>query len=291
MPAPKPTPARSRRASSPFRWATPYWLLGFGVAAILQLELVPVKAWLSEATTRVEVAGPRGPQPQAEPVAVPAPAQPRKPAPATALAMVGGDPASTFGSLHGSGRAWSALPELPRRSREERPAQVAASDDTQTDAAEPPPRRRRSTSRRRKRGERQRATAPLPPSERRSKPKRAKKKNKKRRAVARSGGKSCSAAIASYRESIVMGKNGMPADITAARYGAVLNRGTYFSHCGVPDTMRLHICAAVQNGAAVGVTVTTDPGSARVASCVAAAVRGLSFPSHPRMDVTRTTFE
>ncbi len=88
-----------------------------------------------------------------------------------------------------------------------------------------------------------------------------------------------------------MGDSSMPRDISAARYGAVLNSGSYFSHCNVPATMSLHICAAVQNGTAVGVTVTTEPGSSRVASCVAAAVRGLSFPSHPRMDVTRTTFK
>jgi hypothetical protein len=55
--------------------------------------------------------------------------------------------------------------------------------------------------------------------------------------------------------------------------------------------MRIQICAAVQNGVAIGVTVTTTPGNASVASCVATAVRGLSFPSHPRMDVTHTTFE
>jgi hypothetical protein len=81
-----------------------------------------------------------------------------------------------------------------------------------------------------------------------------------------------------------------PADISEARYGAILNRGSYFQHCGVPDDMTLSICAAVQNGRAVGVTVTTTPGSRAKARCVAQAVRGLSFPSHPRLDVTRTLF-
>ena len=67
--------------------------------------------------------------------------------------------------------------------------------------------------------------------------------------------------------------------------------GSYFAHCGVPDTTSIHICAAVQNGRAVGVTVRTAPGSKKLSRCIAAGVRGLSFPSHPRMDVTRTTFE
>jgi len=58
----------------------------------------------------------------------------------------------------------------------------------------------------------------------------------------------------------------------------------------VPDSMKLNICAAVQNGRAVGVTVVTTPRNGRIASCVAAGVRRLSFPSHPKLDVTRTVF-
>jgi hypothetical protein len=54
--------------------------------------------------------------------------------------------------------------------------------------------------------------------------------------------------------------------------------------------MNLNICAAVQNGRAVGVTVVASPRSRGVESCVAAGVRGLSFPSHPKLDVTRTRF-
>jgi hypothetical protein len=54
--------------------------------------------------------------------------------------------------------------------------------------------------------------------------------------------------------------------------------------------MGINICAAVQNGRAVGVTVTTRPPDRRVQSCIAAGVRGLSFPAHPKLDVTRTSF-
>jgi hypothetical protein len=54
--------------------------------------------------------------------------------------------------------------------------------------------------------------------------------------------------------------------------------------------MSVNVCAAVQNGRAVGVTVTTNPASPGIASCVAGQVRALPFPSHPRLDVARTTF-
>ena len=104
------------------------------------------------------------------------------------------------------------------------------------------------------------------------------------------GGMSCESAQARYVEEYKMGAGSGPADLTAGAYGAVLNRGSYLNGCGVPSNMSVNICAAVQNGRAVGVTVTTDPPNKGIASCVAGAVRGLPFPSHPRLDVTRTSF-
>jgi hypothetical protein len=104
------------------------------------------------------------------------------------------------------------------------------------------------------------------------------------------GGQSCEAAIDSYNELKVVGESGGQADITAGQYGRVLNGGSYFSHCGVPNSMAVNICAAVQNGRAVGVTVTTSPADGQKQSCITSAVRNLSFPSHPKLDVTRTRF-
>jgi hypothetical protein len=104
------------------------------------------------------------------------------------------------------------------------------------------------------------------------------------------GGQSCESAQAAYVEEMSMGGPKGQADLTAGQYGAVLNRGSYFAHCGVPDSMSLNICAAVQNGRAVGVTVVTKPPNRQIQSCVAAGVRGLSFPSHPKLDVSRTQF-
>jgi hypothetical protein len=104
------------------------------------------------------------------------------------------------------------------------------------------------------------------------------------------GGMSCESAVARYTEEINIGGGKGPADITGGQYGNVLNKGTYFAHCGVPDSMSISICAAVQNGRAVGVTVTTNPRNPGIQSCIAGGVRGLGFPSHPKLDVTRTNF-
>jgi hypothetical protein len=105
------------------------------------------------------------------------------------------------------------------------------------------------------------------------------------------GGMSCEAAQAAYVEEMNIGGKRGPADLTAGQYGQVLNRGSYLNGCGVPDSMQISICVAVQNGRAVGVTVGTNPRNPRVQGCVAGAVRRLSFPSNPKLDVTRTNFQ
>jgi hypothetical protein len=103
------------------------------------------------------------------------------------------------------------------------------------------------------------------------------------------GGLSCEAAQNSYVEEMKIGQRGQ-ADITGGQYGAILNSGSYLNGCGVPDSMSVSICAAIQNGRAVGVTVTTTPRSPGVAGCISGAVRRINFPSHPKLDVTRTNF-
>jgi len=105
-----------------------------------------------------------------------------------------------------------------------------------------------------------------------------------------SGGGSCESARAAYVEEYKM-NNDTPPDLTAGSYGAVLNRGTYLNSCGVPPSMAVTICAAVQNGRAVGVTVRTRPVNGTVAGCVRGSIFGMSFPSHPRLDVSTTVFK
>lgn len=105
------------------------------------------------------------------------------------------------------------------------------------------------------------------------------------------GGQSCEAAMDSYNEIMEVGGKRGQADITAGQYSRVLNSGSYFSHCGVPSSMAVNICAAVQNGKAVGVTVSTSPSDSQKSSCIASSVRNLSFPNNPKLDVTRTRFD
>jgi hypothetical protein len=104
-------------------------------------------------------------------------------------------------------------------------------------------------------------------------------------------GSSCEAAVAAYNEEMDLKGGRRAADLPREAFAAVLDRGTYLSSCGVPDTMKVDICAAVQRGRAVGVTVVTRPANGRVQACVARAVRSLRFPSHPKLDVAKTRFE
>jgi hypothetical protein len=104
-----------------------------------------------------------------------------------------------------------------------------------------------------------------------------------------SGGMSCESAQAAYMEEMKMGEKGR-ADLTVGQLGAVLNTGSYLNACGVPSNMSVNVCAAIQNGRAVGVTVTTKPRDGGKSSCIAGQIRRLNFPSNPKLDVTRTSF-
>jgi hypothetical protein len=105
---------------------------------------------------------------------------------------------------------------------------------------------------------------------------------------------SCEAAAAANDEVMDLAAgHGTPAtpDVTRDAYANILANGRYFAPCNVPATMRVEICAAVKNGRAVGVSVSTAPRAANVAECVKRAVTRLGFPSSPRLDVTRTRFD
>jgi hypothetical protein len=79
-------------------------------------------------------------------------------------------------------------------------------------------------------------------------------------------------------------------EVPVEAYGDVLNYGSYFSHCPLEDRAEISICAAVQNGRARGVTVTTSPRLPEAESCIDRAVRRLHFPPHAKMEVARTFF-
>lgn len=99
---------------------------------------------------------------------------------------------------------------------------------------------------------------------------------------------SCEEVASGYVDDL--SKRGASRDLTSSDYGQILNDGGYLSACNVPSEMTLKICAAVQNGKAAGVTVTTDPVDGDVADCVRAQVAALAFPSSAKLDVARTTF-
>jgi hypothetical protein len=104
-----------------------------------------------------------------------------------------------------------------------------------------------------------------------------------------SDGTSCEEAREHYVEEIDMQHGGGP-DLTANDLGSVLNAGAYLSPCDVPATSQVRICAAVKDGVAVGVTVGLTPSNPEIELCVAKQVRGLSFPSNPKMDFVQVRF-
>jgi hypothetical protein len=104
------------------------------------------------------------------------------------------------------------------------------------------------------------------------------------------GGLSCEAARAKYIEEISIGGARGQADLTAGQFASVLNNGSYITACGTPGSMKVTVCAAVQNGHAVGVTVTTEPPNGGISGCIAGAVRRMSFPSNPKLDIATTRF-
>lgn len=106
------------------------------------------------------------------------------------------------------------------------------------------------------------------------------------------GGTSCEEAVHAYVDTLgPRSADAGPPEQTAGQYGAVLNRGAYFAHCAIPNDVEIRICAAVREGRVEGVTATTKPLDSKQSECVADAVRSLTFPARPLLDVTRTTFQ
>jgi hypothetical protein len=102
---------------------------------------------------------------------------------------------------------------------------------------------------------------------------------------------SCEAAIARNNEQLTIGAARGPADITREAYASLLQNGRYLAACSIPDRTVFEICAAVKDGRAVGITVTSSPASPALNACVRDAVARLQFPQNPRLDVTHTRFD
>ena len=109
--------------------------------------------------------------------------------------------------------------------------------------------------------------------------------------VATTGLQSCESAALSANQNIDLGRGRGAPDLTRDAFAAVLENGAYLSPCAIPAHTALDVCAAVQDGKVVGVTVTTEPRDAAISACVRRAVAGLRFPRNAQLDVTRTRFE
>lgn len=103
------------------------------------------------------------------------------------------------------------------------------------------------------------------------------------------GGMSFEQALNSNNQEITMGAKSGP-DLTDAQLGAPLRNASFISGCGAPESMHVTVKVAVKNGRAYGVTVSTDPANPGVAACVDRHVRGLSWPSNPKMDTLTTRY-
>lgn len=101
---------------------------------------------------------------------------------------------------------------------------------------------------------------------------------------------SCESAAASANESMDLSAGPGAPDVSREAFASVLENGAYLASCGIASRTALVICAAVQDGKVVGVSVTSEPPDANVNACVRRAVAALRFPRSARLDVTRTRF-
>jgi len=102
------------------------------------------------------------------------------------------------------------------------------------------------------------------------------------------GGQSYEAAIASNVTDMTMKATGP--DLTDAQLAGPMKSAGFVTACGTPDSTKVTVKVAIKNGRAVGVSVYTSPPDARVASCIDHAVRGIAWPSNPKMDSFTTSY-
>jgi hypothetical protein len=103
------------------------------------------------------------------------------------------------------------------------------------------------------------------------------------------GGMSYEQALASNVQEVAIGAKSGP-DLSDAQLSAPMRNASFIGGCGAPESMKVTVRVAIKNGRAVGVSVYPNPPDARVASCIAGHVRGLSWPSNPKMDSFTTNY-
>ncbi len=103
------------------------------------------------------------------------------------------------------------------------------------------------------------------------------------------GGMSYEAAWAKAEQKVEIGGGG-GRHLSQDELGRPMQNASFINGCGAPDSMKVKVMVAVQNGRAVGVSVYTTPPNAGVQNCVAGFVRGLSWPASADMDSVITTY-
>jgi hypothetical protein len=76
-----------------------------------------------------------------------------------------------------------------------------------------------------------------------------------------------------YQDTVNIGSQSGAPDLTKAQLAAPLSNAAFLGSCGAPDDMKVTVRVAMRMGRAVGVTVTTDPRSPAIASCIDGAAR------------------
>ncbi len=104
------------------------------------------------------------------------------------------------------------------------------------------------------------------------------------------GGGSYEAALNANNQEISMGGAKGGPDLNDGQLGAPMRNASFISGCGAPESMKVTVRVAVQNGRAVGVSVYPNPPNPAVASCVDRHVRALGWPSNAKMDFFTTTY-
>lgn len=102
-------------------------------------------------------------------------------------------------------------------------------------------------------------------------------------------GASYETALGGNNQQIDMGKSSGP-DLSDAQLAGPMNDTTFIDECGAPEDMGITVKVAIRSGRAVGVSVATSPHSANVSNCIDHHIRGLSWPSSPKMDSFVTTY-
>jgi hypothetical protein len=106
------------------------------------------------------------------------------------------------------------------------------------------------------------------------------------RHVLHTGG-GCQAAFDASNQVVNVSKGVAGTDATSEDYTQVLSRMNILT-CQPPRPLSVQVCVAVSDRRAAGVTVTTTPGNAAVASCIARQISSMRFPASTGADLVRT---